>query len=194
MEKDFSPKYRIVTLSGKIGVGTTTLAHNLIHVLNWKYVNAGEIQRQFDRTHGIDENKQGALARSDQHERKIDDMTKSILQKEFHLIYEAWLAGFIATGISKVLKVLLICPHEDIRIDRVVNRDNITVEEAKRWIKQREEENIAKWKKLYGDFDFWDPKYYDLVIDTYHSGPMETMGKVLDKLGYKVRTSEVRQD
>ena len=35
------------------------------------------------------------------------------------------------------------------------------------------------------DYDFWHPKYYDLVIDTYSSGQMETVGKVLDKLAYK---------
>jgi len=67
----------------------------------------------------------------------------------------------------------------------VVNRENIGVEEAKDWIKQREEENIIKWQRLYGNYDFWHPKYYDLVIDTYSSGQMETVGKVLDKLAYK---------
>jgi len=46
-------------------------------------------------------------------------------------------------------------------------------------------ENEIKWHKLYGQHDFWSPKYYDLVIDTYASGPMSTVGKVLDKLGFK---------
>ena len=52
-------------------------------------------------------------------------------------------------------------------------------------MKQREEENNQKWQKLYGNYDFWDSKYYDIVIDTYSSGQMETVGKVLDKIGYK---------
>ena len=33
-------------------------------------------------------------------------------------------------------------------------------------------------------YDFFDPKYYHLVIDTYSSGPNETVGIVLDKLGF----------
>jgi cytidylate kinase len=90
----------------------------------------------------------------------------------------------MAQGIDKILKVLVICSNEALRIDRVVNRENISVEEAKIWIKNREEENISKWKKLYGNYDFWDPKYYDLIIDTYSSGRMETVGKVLDKINY----------
>ncbi len=178
-------QHRAVTVSGKIAVGTTTLAKNLARFLNWEHINAGAIQRQYDRGHHINENKQGAFSRSDSHEREMDALTKKILSEKEKIIYEAWLSGFMAQGIPKVLKVLLICSEEAIRVDRVVNRDNISVDEAKQWMRQREEENIKKWKKLYGDYDFWNPKYYDLVIDTYRSGPLETVGKVLDKLGYK---------
>lgn len=180
-------KYRAVTISGKIAVGTSTLAQNLADVLGWKRINAGDIQREYDRKNNIHENKQGATARSDAHENEIDEMTKKVLKEEKNIIYEAWLAGFMAQGIEGVLKVLVICSEDAVRIDRITNRDNISVEEAKEWLKQREEENTVKWKKLYGDHEFWDPKsgFYDLVVDTYSTGPNETVGKVLDKLGYK---------
>ena len=177
-------KYQNITVSGKIATGTSTLAHNLVNILKWQYVNVGALQREFDRMHNIHENKQGALARSDKHEQQMEEMTKNKLTKQSGLVYEAWLSGFVAQGIPNVLKVLTVCSNEAIRIDRVVNRDNTSVEEAKIWIKQREDENITKWQKLYGPHDFWDPKYYDLVIDTYSSGPLATVGKVLDKLGY----------
>lgn len=176
------PKFRCITVSGKIAVGTTTLAKNLSKTLSWKHINVGGIQREFDRKHKINENKQGALARTDAHEQSMEKMTMDILKKNKNIVYEAWLSGFISREIPDILRVLLVCSHEDIRIDRVVNRENITVEEAKIWMKQREEENINKWKKLYGNYDFWDPKYYNLVIDTYSSGPMQTVGKVLDSL------------
>jgi predicted cytidylate kinase len=179
----FKPKYRLITISGKIAVGTTTLTKNLRNVLDWKHINIGLIQRQFDKKNKIHENKQGALSRTDNHEREIDSMTEEMLKTKKEIIYEAWLAGFFAKNHKDILKVLLICSHDDIRVDRVANRDNITVKEAKDWIKQREEENISKWKRLYGNYDFWDYKYFDLVIDTYKTGPMETVGKVLDKLG-----------
>jgi len=177
--------YRIITVSGKISSGTTTLAKNLTNILKWRYINAGEIQRKYDRQHMIDENKQGALSRTDTHEMEVDDMTINILKTDKDLVYEAWLAGFMAQKINGIFKVLLFCSVDAIRIDRVANRDKLTIDEAKLFVKQREEENITKWKKLYGDYDFWDPKYYDLAIDTFSSGPMETLGKVLDKTGYK---------
>jgi predicted cytidylate kinase len=177
-------KFNNLTISGKIAVGTTTLAKNLSKIIGWKHINAGYIQREYDRKHNIHENMHGAAARSDAHEQEIDGMTKNMLRNEQHLIYEAWLSGFMAKGIPGVFKVLLICSQEAVRIDRVVNRENISVDEAKHWMKQREEENLAKWKKLYGDYDFWDPSYYDLVIDTYSSGRLETLGKVLDSIGF----------
>lgn len=185
MNSTFKPKYRLITVSGKIAVGTTTLTKNLIHALGWKHINIGAVQREFDQKHKINENKQGALLRSDDHEKEIDAMMEQLLKTEKEIIYEAWLAGFFARDYKDVLKVLLICSHDDIRVDRVVNREKIKVNDAKHWIRQREEENEKKWQKLYGQYNFWDPKYFDLIIDTYTSGPMETVGKVLDKIGYR---------
>lgn len=187
MNPKVNPKYRNITISGKYATGTTTLAKNLVDALGWKHVNVGEIQRRYDREHGRNENKQGALDRPDEHERRMEAMTEKMLKEEDGLIYEAWLAGFVAKDISEVLKILLYCSDEAILIDRVVNRDGVSVEEAKQYIKQREMENEIKWKKLYGDHDFWNPKskFYDLVINTYGSGPMQTLGTVLDKLNSK---------
>jgi len=182
MNVNNNSKYRIITISGKYATGTSTLAKNLIKETGWKYINLGDIQREYDRQHNIDENKQGALSRPDEHEKEMDATTKKILKKENKLIYESWLSGFNAQGIDGILKVLLICSDEAIRIDRVVNRDGLTIDQAKEYIKQREEENEKKWKKLYGDYNFWDSKYFDIIIDTYSSGPIETLGKVLDKL------------
>lgn len=177
--------FRNVTVSGKIATGTTTLAKNLQQTLSWEYMNAGALQRQYDRQHGIDENQHGASLRPDAHEREMEALAKKTLTQKDHIVYEAWLSGFVARDISGVLKVLVMCSDDAIRIDRIANRDRVSIEQAITNIHTREEENITKWKKIYGDHDFWDPKYYDIVIDTFSSGQMETLGKVLDKLGYK---------
>ncbi len=178
-------KYRNITISGKVAVGTTTLAKNLQHILGWKYINTGALQRKWDRKRGVNENEHGALLRPDDHERKMEELAHKTLIEENKVIYEAWLAGFVAQDIAGILKLLLICSNDAVRIDRVMNRDEVTADEAKRFIRTREDENIVKWHKIYGKHDFWNPKYYDLVIDTYSKGAMETLGVVLDKLGYR---------
>lgn len=176
-------KYSNVAISGRIATGTSTLAKSLAQTLGWKRINVGDLQREFDRKRGMDEKITGSDTRTDAREQEMEDMTKEKLTKESQLVYEAWLAGFVARGIPGVLKVLLVC-DDALRIDRMVNRDNVSVEDAKRQIRDREQGNIKKWKRLYGDYDFWDPKEFDLVIDTYASGPYETLGKVLDALGF----------
>jgi predicted cytidylate kinase len=188
MDEGNKYKYKNVTVSGKVATGTSTLATNLADTLGWERINAGDIQREFDRKRGEDERFAGSDTRTDDRERHMEDMAKEKLSSEENLIYEAWLSGFVARDISKTLKVLLVC-DDALRIDRLVNRDNVSIVDAKRQISERENGNIKKWKKLYGNYDFWDPKYYDLVIDTYSSGPHETLGKVLDKLGYPANNS-----
>jgi len=124
-----------------------------------------------------------ATVYSDDFDREVDSLMRKKLIQELHLVVEADLAGFNAQGIEGVFKILLIC-DDALRIDRLVNRDNITIEEAKQHLKIREEENTKKWQRLYGEHDFWDPKLYDLVIDTYAHGPNETLEIVLEKIGY----------
>lgn len=185
-------KYDNITISGGVAVGTSTLAQNLKPYLkppDWKYFSGGEFMRDYAIKKGlIPKNAKvhhKADVYSDEFDKKVDFGMRERLQKEKRIILESWLSGFMAKDISNCLRVLLICSNEAIRVDRVVNRDNISIDEAKKFIKEREEVNFRKWERLYGKYNFFNPKFYNLVIDTYSSGPLETVGKVLDKLGYK---------
>lgn len=189
MEQHF--KYRNIAISSKPGAGRTTLFNNLkliLQPLNWQFFSGGEFSRQYAIEHGLfDKTKthhHESTIYPDEVDLQIDIEMRKKLAKEDHFVVESWIAGYNMRGVPGVLKVLLIC-DEALRIDRIVNRDNLTVKAAKQNIEGRETKNLTKWTKMYGVSDFWEPKHYDLVIDTFSSGPMETLGKVLDKLGYK---------
>jgi predicted cytidylate kinase len=184
--------YRNITISGGVGSGTTTLSKLLKEKLEksgWKFFNGGEFMRDYAIKNKLFDPKNQlhheATVYSDDFDKKIDFGMKDRLQKENNLVLESWLSGFMAQGVEGVLKILLVCSDDAIRVDRVVNRDNSSVDAAKTHIFEREEKNFAKWKRLYGDHNFWDPKLYDLVIDTYKFSREETLGIVLYKLGYK---------
>ena len=175
-------KYKNITISGGVPVGKNTLQENLKSYLQpqgFKFTSGGQLLRDFSREYV----QPLASLAPDEFHHKLDDRTKKLLEEGKYVI-EAWLAGFMARERDDTLRILLICSHDSVRIDRVVNRDKVTIEKAKTYIKVREETNFREWKRIYGDHDFFDPKYYHLVIDTYSSGPNETVGKVLDKLGY----------
>ena len=176
-------KYDNITISGGVATGKNTLLNNLKPYLKpygWKFTSGGQLLRNFAKEYV---QPLASLADKKFHN-DLDNRTKKLLIQEGHYVIEAWLAGFIARDLKKTLRVLLICTDHALQIDRVANRDKILIDQAKKFIKEREEINFKEWKKIYGNYNFFDPNYYNLVIDTYSSGQLETLGKVLDKLGY----------
>jgi cytidylate kinase len=177
-------KYNNITISGGVAVGKNTLKDNLrpyLEPLGWKFTSGGQLLRDFTKEYVLPN---ASLVDDDFHH-KLDERTKKLLTEEGHYVIEAWLSGFMAKDLDNTLRILLMCGNDALRIDRVANRDKVTIQQAKEYIKRREEDNFKEWKRIYGDHNFFDPQYYHLVIDTYSSGPHETVGKVLDKLGYK---------
>lgn len=176
-------KYDNITISGGVAVGKNTLFDNLRSYLEpygWRFRTTGQIIRDYTKENVLPL----ATLVTEEFDRKIEAKTRALLELEKNWVIEAWLSGFIARDLPSVLKVLLICSHHELQVDRVANRDKISIAEAKKFIKLREEGNFKKWQSQYGDYDFFNPDYYNLVIDTYSSGQIESVGIVLDKLGY----------
>lgn len=183
MEKPFvTPKYRNITISGRAACGATTLSRYLSEKLGWTLINPGEIYRQYARDNHIP--LEQTSQSSDSYHLNLDNMVKDKLKNGTNQIIEGWLSGFDAQEIPGVFKIFVNCSDLGVRIDRLVNRDKLTIEEAKTHLITREEENLAKWEKLYHTRDFWNPTLYNLVIDTYKNGPTETLNLVLQAIGY----------
>lgn len=184
-------KYSSIAISGRPGAGRSTLLKNLqphLEPLQWEFFSGGDWARQFAIKTGKHDAKDithhKATDYGDDIDLKIDvAMREKLTDPNTHIAVESWIAGWNMRGLKHVLKVLLMC-DDALRIDRIVNRDNITVDEAKEHLRDREESNLAKWERMYHVNDFWDPKYYDLVINTYSHGPKETLNLVLQALGY----------
>ena len=183
--------YSSVAISSRPGAGRSTLLKNLkecLIPLGWEAFSGGDWARKFAIEAGKhdvnDPTHHKATDYGDDIDHQIDAaMRKKLSDPEVHMAVESWIAGWNMRGLPHVLKVLLMC-DDALRIDRIVNRDNISVEAAKQHLREREDANVTKWKRMYGVDDFWDPKYYDLVLNTYSHGPKETLNVVLQALGY----------
>lgn len=198
MEKPF--KYSSIAISGRPGAGRSTLLKNLkpiVEPLGWEIFSGGDWARRYAIESGAhkanDPRHHKATDYGDEIDHQIDEaMQKKLSDPNTHVAVESWIAGWNMRGLNHVLKVLLMC-DDALRIDRVVNRDNLSVEEAKGHLRDREETNVGKWKRMYGVEDFWDPKHYDLVINTYSHGPAETLDLVLQALGYYTAKGQTPQ-
>lgn len=181
---------RNITISGRIGSGATTLATNLALTLNWEFLDGGKIMRKVQEDIGA--SVEETAKRPDHFDLEYEEQIKKTLNAEKHHIIQSHLAGFDAQGIEGIFKIFVVCESKDgedkadIRIDRLVNRDGISVDEAKYELKERDRQNLEKWRRLYADNDsgwvYWDPKYYDLVINTFELNKEDALDTVLQAL------------
>lgn len=205
-EKIFNYRYKNIVISGLPGCGSTTLLNQLKEKLQfdgWTGFSGGEFMRAYAIEKGLfDSNNKhhhSALAYGDEFDRQVDYGIREKLSIEEKWIIESWLAGFLAQGVPGVLKVLMTCSDDAVRIDRIVNRDNISVEEAKKNALDRYKDNLHKWQRLYApewqkwvvepgtiaaeaEIDFWRPDLYDLVVDTFSTDKDKTLELVLDAI------------
>lgn len=188
------PGVRIITVSGRIASGSTTLAKKLAQTVGWRHIEGGEIFWEAVR------NKLGLMEkdtnlRPDSEDELFDAQLKKILQEDSNIVLETKLAGFNAQGMEGIFKILVLCTdingvdQTQIRIDRLVNREHMSVADAKEEVLVREKNDIDKWRRLYAKddstWDYWDKKYYDLVINTYSHDQDQTLTLVLDEIKKK---------
>ena len=196
--------YRNITISGLPGAGSTTLGKSLSAVIGWKFFSAGEFMREYGIKKGIIDGVRklhhDATIYDEKLDRQVDFGMRQALKTKTGQIFESFLSGFMAQGIAGTLKILIYCSVDSVRVDRIVNRDNVSVREAKDHIFAREQKNANKWRKIYkrewqewvvteGIVDktkpiwFWYPNLYDLTIDTYKNSKEETLKLALRALG-----------
>ena len=186
------PGIRNITVSGRIGSGATTLAHGLAEYFGWEMLDGGKIMRKIQAELGA--GVEQTSKRPDSFDLEYEEKIKSMLQNESHHIIQSHLAGFDAQGVEGVFKFFVVCEDRDgsdkvdVRIDRLVNRDGISIEQAKHEVRERDRQNLEKWRRLYAHDDpnwfYWDTKYYDAVINTYshnHEGSLQLALEALHK-------------
>lgn len=186
-------QFRNITISGRIGTGQSTLARQLAETLGWEMLDGGKLFRAFMQEMG--ESVVNSGARPDSFDLEYEERVKKMLREKSQQVIQSHLAGFDAQGISGVFKVLLVCKDskgndkKEVRIDRLVNRDGVSVENAKHEVTEREAANLLKWRRLYMATDpewvYWDRKYYDFVVNTYTHNQEESLQLVLKAIDYK---------
>jgi cytidylate kinase len=181
---------RNITVSGRIGSGATTPATHLSEVLGWEILDGGKLFRKINTELGLSITESNQ--RPDHFDLEYEERIKKMLREGYHQVIQSHLAGFDAQGIDGVFKIAVVVEdHQgidkpEIRIDRLVNRDNVPIDEAKHEVLERERQHLEKFRRLYAKGDtnwvYWDKKYYDLVVNTFSHNATESVKIVLDAL------------
>ena len=162
----------IILISGPHGTGKTTIARALARRFKMRYISAGEIFRKKARELGFDIIEfTKYVEKHPEVDYEIDDQIKNELQKG-NAVLDSQLAYFMVDAL-KPIKILVIAEKED-RIRRLMQRENISYEEAKREIEVRDAEERKRFKRLY-NVNLWNPKDFHIIVNTSKLSKDETV-------------------
>ena len=152
-----------ITVSGPPGSGTTTLAKALSSRFDLEYVSSGDVFRSMARERDMSLAEFGRVAEEDPEiDREIDERQAEIARENDDIVLEGRLSGWMAEEAD--MRVWLDAPL-DVRAERVAEREEQTVEEARVEIEEREASESKRYQEIHG-IDIDDLSVYDLVVDT----------------------------
>ncbi|MDP7244090.1 MAG: cytidylate kinase family protein [Flavobacteriales bacterium] len=171
----------IITISGKAGSGKSTIAKQLAKKLKLKHYSIGDLMRQIAKDKNISLMELSKLAEKDN---SIDlelDKKNIELREENNFVIDGRLTAYFSPYAE--LKVFLDCDDE-VRADRILKDErkdekSKNIKESTKKIKQREQSERKRYKKLY-NVDYCDKKLYNLIIDTTNLSIKEVVEKIIE--------------
>ncbi len=161
----------IIAVSGLTGSGKNTLGELLAKELGYKLVcptfkdlavkegiSLMEFQKKAEKDQNID--------------KKFDAVLKE--QATGNCVVTTWLGPWI---VDADVRIKVTAPLE-IRAKRVAKRDSMSLAQAKKHVKERDEENRKRYKKVYG-IDIYDESKFDAVLDNSEKKPEQLLEMAL---------------
>jgi len=151
----------VITISGLVGSGKTTVAKALVNSLDLTHVQAGSVFREMAREKGMSLQEFSVVAEKDKNFDELVDERQKELAKQGNVVIDGRLSGWL---IDADLKIWLKARLEE-RVKRVAKREGKDYETALIETKEREKSELKRYKKLYG-IDLNDLSPYDFIINT----------------------------
>jgi len=175
---------KIITLTGDLGSGKSTVSEILCKTLNYNYIYTGKIQRGIAEKLGMSTTELNRYAETHPEiDEEIDATFKSLNNAE-HLVVDSRLAWFFIPSSFKVfLQTDLQVSVQRITADKQRKGESYqTQEEAAANIVARKASENKRYLELYGA-DCSKMSNYDLVINTSYLTPNEVATQILE--GYE---------
>ena len=172
----------IITISGDLGSGKSTVANAIAEKFKLKHYSAGDFMREMAEEKGITLLELSKLAEKNPAvDKEIDERNKTLAEKEQNFVIDSRLAWHF---IPNSLKIYLKCDVDE-AAKRIFPRkqkgddENISLEKTKENIIRREKSEIQRYKDYYG-IDLKDESNYDFLLDTTKCKKEEVIKKVLE--------------
>ena len=169
----------IITIGGLAGTGTTTTAELLSEKLDIPYISAGFVFREMAAEKGMSVLEFSEFAEGNNDIDKEIDKRQALKAKEAeNLIIEGRLSAFFVDNAD--LKISLVTPF-DVRSKRISDRENKSVEVAKKEIITREKSEALRYMEIH-NIDISNMDVYDIIINTGTFNPEEVSEIIIQTL------------
>ena len=141
-----------ITISGHPGSGTSTLVSSICEAKGWNSLNGGEIFRQEAKNRNLSLRQFGRMCSEDLSiDRSLDEILKSKMSDpNGPEVMESRLSGWWAHLLELDCVRLWLDVNESVRAERVVSRENISLNEALSNNRKRSDVDLARYQELYG--------------------------------------------
>ncbi|MCR8432952.1 MAG: cytidylate kinase family protein [Crenarchaeota archaeon] len=168
MESQTRSKKIVILFSGPHASGKTTVAKAISEKLGLRYFSTGELFRKKAKELGMSLIEFTKYV--DEHpevDYEIDSIAKEEIKKG-DVVLDSQLAYFFAKEINDPdiikISIMLHAPLKT-RIERLMERENLTYDEAAKELSVREKREYTRFKRLY-NVDLWRPDDFDVIVNT----------------------------
>lgn len=178
----------IITLTGLPGSGKTTVVKHLSESLGVPWYSVGNLRGKMAKERGMTIDELNKLGESEAFtDKDVDDYQLTLGQSGKSFVIDGRLSWhFIPSSFKVFLDV-----DPEIGAKRIYQAsqkgergDEISYtseDEVQDFIKKRVQSDVMRYQKYY-QIDFLNKENYDLIIDTSHLSPEETVRQILEKI------------
>ena len=173
-------KRHIITICGVLGSGKSTSAKRVAQALSFTHFSGGDFMRALASKKGISIGELNTIAENDAEvDKEIDRSQKEFMDANDNFVIDSRLGWYWAPDSFKVF--LTVDPRisaervfADLQAKKAERSEEVsgvleTIEDLQKKQAERLESERLRYKEYYGIENHFDPKNFDLVIDTAHN-------------------------
>jgi len=170
-------KRHIITICGGLGSGKSTTAKRVAQALSFEHFSGGDFMRKIASQKGISLAELSSIAEGDPEvDKEIDRSQKEFMDANDNFVIDSRLGWYWAPNSFKVF--LSVDPRisaervfADLQAKKSERNEEVsgvleTIDELQKKQAERLESERLRYKEYYGIENHFDPKNFDLVIDT----------------------------